>query len=68
MSPEKGIPWVSFKGDPSLVHDSVGGGFPVALQNKVMGSLSSIVTFLGCVIISGWSIKKKKKIITKMNR
>ena len=59
MSPEKGIPWLLFIGDPSLVHDSVGGGFPVALQNKVMGSPSSTVTFLGCVIISGWSVKKK---------
>ena len=59
MSPEKGIPWLLFIGDPSLVHDSVGGGFPVALQNKVMVSPSSSVTFLGCVIISGWSVKKK---------
>ena len=66
MSPEKGIPWLLFIGDPSLVHDSVGGGFPVALQNKVMGSPSSSVTFLGCVIISGWSVKKK--MIMKMNR
>ena len=58
MSPVKIIPWLLFIGDPSLVHDSVGGGFPVALQNKVMGSPSSSVTFLGCVIISDWSEKK----------
>ena len=53
LSPEKGIPWLLFIGDPSLVHDSVGGGFPLALQNKVTVSPSSTVTFLGCEIISG---------------
>ena len=53
------MPWVLVRGDPSLVHDSVGGGFPVALQNKVMRSPSSGVTFLGCVIISGRSVNRK---------
>ena len=34
-------------GDPSLVHDIVGTGFPVALQDKATLSFSVIVTFLG---------------------
>ena len=32
-------------GDPSLVHNIIGAGFPVALQNKVNLLLSSFVIF-----------------------
>ena len=38
--------------DPSLVHDRVGGGYPVALQCNVMFSPSVFVTLLGLVVIS----------------
>ena len=32
-------------GEPSLVHNIIGSGFPVALQNKVNLLLSSFVIF-----------------------
>ena len=38
--------------DPSLVHDRVGGGYPVALQRNVTFSPSVFVTLLGWVVIS----------------
>ena len=34
-------------GDPSLVHDIVGTGFPVALQDKVTLPPFVVVTLLG---------------------
>ena len=40
------LPLVS-TGEPSLVHDSVGAGFPVALQTKVKFSPSDIVSAFG---------------------
>ena len=36
-----------FIGDPSFVHDIVGAGFPVALQDKVKISPSVVVTLRG---------------------
>jgi len=38
---------VVFTGDPSLVHDIVGIGFPVALQVNVKLSLSGVATLPG---------------------
>ena len=37
--------------DPSLVHDIVGAGSPVALQEKVTLAPSLAVTFCGCSVI-----------------
>ena len=38
--------------DPSLVHDMVGVGFPLALQDKVTFCPSIFVAFWGCFVIS----------------
>ena len=38
-------------GDPPLVHDIVGAGSPVALQEKVTLAPSFSVTFCGCSVI-----------------
>jgi len=38
---------IVFTGDPFLVHDIVGGGFPVALQDKVTFSPSDFVSAFG---------------------
>ena len=37
--------------DPPLVHDIVGAGFPVALQEKVTLVPSLAATFCGCSVI-----------------
>ena len=44
LSYDKLILELSLIGDPSLVHDIVGTGFPVALQDKVKISPSVVVT------------------------
>ena len=45
--------WFLSTGDPFLVHDIVGTGFPVTLQDKVMLSPSVFVSLNGCAVILG---------------
>ena len=47
LSAEKLILRALLMSDPSLVHDSVGSGYPVALQCNVTFSPSVFVTLLG---------------------
>ena len=46
------LPFVS-TGDPFLVHDIVGMGFPVALQDKVKSAPSVVVIACGSTVIFG---------------
>ena len=52
LSAEKLILRALLMSDPSLVYDSVGSGYPVALQCNVTFSPSVFVTLLGWVVIS----------------
>ena len=52
FSAEKLILELLLMSDPSLVHDRVGNGYPVALQCNVTFSPSVFVTLLGWVVIS----------------
>lgn len=45
--------WFLSKGDPCLVHDIVGTGFPVTLQVKVRLSPSAFVSLEGFTVILG---------------
>ena len=49
--------------DPYLVHDIVGTGFPVALQDKVTFSPrpSVFVSLIGCLVILGSSVNKHQQ-------
>ena len=42
---------LAFRGDPSLVHDIVGAGLPLALQDKVRLPPSVVVTACGSTVI-----------------
>ena len=53
--------WLVFAGYPWMVHDIVGTGFPLALQDKVTFCPSLIVTPIGWVMIKGCSEKTKQK-------
>ena len=55
LSAEKLILELRFlsKGDPFLVHDMIGTGFPVTLQDKVMLSPSVFMSLNGCEVILG---------------
>lgn len=46
---------VVFVGDPFLVHDIAGAGFPVALQERITVFPSVFVSFWGCAVIVGSS-------------
>ena len=45
----------AFRGDPSMVHEKFGSGFPLALQDKVAFCPSSTVRFSGWEVNSGLS-------------
>ncbi len=53
------------KGNPFLVHDIVGTGFPSALQDKLTLSPSTFVSLWGSAVILGWSVILKQAISTK---
>ena len=53
--------WLVFTGCPWMVHDIVGTGLPLALQNKVMFCPSLIVTPIGWVMIEGCSEQTQQK-------
>lgn len=61
LSDENLILVLTVRGNPLLVHDIVGSGFPVALQDKVTFSPSFFVTFCGEAVISGLSVGIKIK-------
>ena len=43
-------------GDPSLVHDNLGSGFPIASQEKEISCLVTFVVFSRWIVICGSSI------------
>ena len=53
--------WLVFTGCPWMVHDIVGTGLPLALQDKVMFCPSLIVTPIGWVMIEGCSEQTQQK-------
>lgn len=46
--------------DPSLVHDKIGGGFPLAVHEKVTLNPSTIVLLAGFVVNAGFADPVKK--------
>ena len=53
LSSEKLILPLAFRGDPSLFHDIVGAGLPLASQEKVRSLPSVVVTACGSRVIFG---------------
>ena len=53
LSSEKLILPLAFRGDPSLVHDIVGAGLPLALQDKARLLPSVLVPACGSTVIFG---------------
>ena len=47
--------------NPSLVQDTIGSGFPSALQDKVTLSPSVFVVPCGCAVIVGGSMKRNNR-------
>ena len=46
--------------DPSLVHDKIGGGFPLAVHEKVTLNPSTIVLLAGFVVNAGFANPAKE--------
>ena len=46
---------------PSIVHVTLGAGFPDVMHVSVMASLSLTVTFPGTTCAFGWSVKEDAK-------
>jgi len=54
--------------EASLVHDIVGTGSPLALQDKVTVSPSIFLALRGCFVISGGTARRNKRSYLLLDR